>query len=315
MLPPNTKNAIGNPISNETEKKQKNPTAFGAPFSGFMYFCSHPKLWFYPLLFVLIGILLALVAVGSVVYLNWPSYDGTWWQIILDFLLTIGLALGVFLLFWVAVLPIMLGFAFDGLVKQVYKDKGIGALEERTFASVKSAIQVLIRTIGWRILWPILGVVTSFIFAPLGIIISEFGIGHIAAIDAFDLALAMRGISGKQRAKLAHVHNSDIFNAGLSGGILSSGLSFLIITWPLFFPSMFTGMALWIAAWSDDYLNQYRDPDIAKTVAEKSQIAQPPKLYPLINKSASPVYPLPKPRAKELENGTESHSPNSSHHN
>ncbi|MDZ7814694.1 MAG: hypothetical protein U5N86_01415 [Planctomycetota bacterium] len=119
------------------------------------------------------------------------------------------------------------------------------------------------------------GIVSSFVFGPLGFVVSQMGLGHIAALDAADLALAMRQVPGSQRAEVMKNRSKDIALAGLGGAIVSSVLSFTLVGWIFFIPSMFTGGALWIGSWSEDELEQYRKPPL-KVKRHKSLPAEKP---------------------------------------
>ena len=231
-------------------------------FEGLTYFFFHPKLWFLPLLTVLGVMILAVLTVVLTVSFTWPEWGIGFWKYMGGVFLSLGVSVASLLFFWAVGLPIVLGFAFDGLVKSIYKRKGVQIREEGVFASMYSVAQALLRTLGWRIFWPVAGLVSSLVFGPLGFVVSQLGLGHIAALDATDLALAMRKVPGSMRARAMKDRSKDIALAGLGGALVSSVLSFTLIGWIFFIPAMFTGGALWLGSWNEDELESYRtEPD------------------------------------------------------
>lgn len=221
---------------------------FYIAFKGFAFFLSNPRLWVVPLLAsALLAVLTLAAATGSVVFL-WPSSDIGFWSYILKAMLALGAGAGVLLLCWTIVLPAAFGLVFEGLVKGVYKLTGSPVAEEKIIASLGSTLRVLLSTLGWRILWPVVGILTSFIFGPLGLIVSAFGFGHIASIDAFDLALAMKGVPGSQRVRFVKSEAGRLFSAAAGGGVLGALLSISIVGWVFYYPAMFAGAALHMAA-------------------------------------------------------------------
>ena len=78
---------------------------------------------------------------------------------------------------------------------------------------------------------------------PLAPVITWWGHGHILTPDAYDLALAVRGYSGKQRVDFFRKNRWPMLLGGGSSGIVGSGLSLTIIGLPLLTPLVFVGLA------------------------------------------------------------------------
>ena len=86
---------------------------------------------------------------------------------------------------------------------------------------------------------------------PVGIFISQLGIGHLAAIDAVDLVLALKGNSTKKRLEYYRNMKGEIFCFGFFSAILSMVLSVTIIGWLLWIPAIFCGATLWVKDWPE----------------------------------------------------------------
>lgn len=230
------------------------------PLSGLGYFLRHPRLWLAPLAATLAGWIAVFIVACLVLWWRWPgeTVEGFWsslWGILLAFGWAALAAVGT----WLAALPLLVGLAYEALVKRVLSEHGVPLGEERTISAIRSAAIVLLRNLGWMILWPTLSVlcqvvavlvpVTSPVTAPLGLILSQFGLAHIAVLEGGDVALGSRGLAGSRRWRLLRERRREILGAAAVGAGLSLLLGLTIFGWLLFMPAMFTGAALWVGSW------------------------------------------------------------------
>ncbi|GAB4154823.1 MAG: hypothetical protein Kow00107_04760 [Planctomycetota bacterium] len=231
---------------------------FGMAFKGTDFFVSNPKLWIQPLLWT--ALLIALTAALTFLSTSWmwPEWDGKIWSYVLDLLKALGVGIGVLLVCWTLVLPMAFALVYEGLVRSVFRMLGSRVIEEKLHKAVLSRLIFIIKTIGWRLLWPVAGLLGSLFFGPLGVFVSNFGFGHIAAMDSLDLALSLKGIPGNERAKYISRQSGDVFNVGMGCGLLSFVLSITIVGWILYYPSVYTGAAIWAASLPDGHWEQLK---------------------------------------------------------
>ena len=112
-----------------------------------------------------------------------------------------------------------------------------------------------LKVLGWtlpvRFAWMGSSLISGLIVPPLGVVISALGMGHIACIDAIDIALGLRGFDGKQRLAALKEHRNEIRQAALTAGLLHLGLAATIIGWVLWLPGVVVGAALRTRSWND----------------------------------------------------------------
>lgn len=230
------------------------------PLRGLGYFLAHPRLWLAPLVATVIGWVGVLGIASLVLWWQWPDakVEGFWtnlWALTLAF----GWSGVTLILSWLALIPLLIGFAYEALSRRVLAQQAVALGEERTLKAMQSAVIVLVHNLGWMILWPVLAVACNLlaffvpllspVLAPLGLFIGQFGLAHIAVLEGGDVALGSRGVPGARRWRLLREHRSQVFSAALVGAVLSLLLGFTFVGWLLFMPAMFTGAALWIAGW------------------------------------------------------------------
>jgi hypothetical protein len=114
----------------------------------------------------------------------------------------------------------------------------------------------VLRTLGWRILWPVVGLIGSLFLGPVGYILSSLGVGHISAMDAVDLSLSLKGVTGSDRSRYISAQDSAIFSAAAGCGLLSFVLSITVVGWVLYYPCVYTGAAVWVSDLPDDELRE-----------------------------------------------------------
>lgn len=221
------------------------------PFRGFGYFITHPRMWAIGLFSTLILALLLLAVFLFVMIVTWPNLDTNFWHKLWDILKSLGFSTTAMLFAFIVLMPLMLTVALDKMVRKVILYEENQVVETTFFRSVYSGTVVFFKTIFWRIFWPIVGLVAAIFLGPIGAFISQVGIGHLAAIDAVDLALALKGYKAQKRMELHHQKAGQIFGLGVSAGILSLGLSVTVLGWILWIPAIFTGATLWVLEWPE----------------------------------------------------------------
>ncbi|MDA3960088.1 MAG: hypothetical protein PF961_04820 [Planctomycetota bacterium] len=222
------------------------------PIRGLGYFLRHPRLWLEPMVFTLAGWCVVLGLAIGVAWTTWPgeSVEG-WWGTTVAVLIALGWGAVALVFSWLALIPVLIGLAYEALVKRVMTANGVELGTESTISSMKSSAIILLRMLPFIVMYPILALICNLtgILAPLGLFIGQFGLAHIATMEAGDLCLSVRGLSGSQRWRVLQTHRRDILASAFVGALLSMLLSFTFVGWLLFLPAMFTGAALWIGSW------------------------------------------------------------------
>lgn len=219
------------------------------PIRGVAFFVSSPRLWWRPLFTVMAAFLLMAALFGYVFYRSWPSAELSWYLYTWTAVKAFGYATASALAVWVFILPLGLSFGFEGMIRQIFAQKNSPIAEEKLFKSIHSTGYVLIHTLGWRIFWPLMTLIGTLTLGPVGFIIGQIGLGHITAIDGFDLALSLKGYSGGKRLDAMSKYRAKLLQIGFLGGMLSALLGLTVIGWIFWLPGMFSGMALWISFW------------------------------------------------------------------
>ena len=232
-------------------KSTNNRLVFLWPFTGFGYFLLRPSLWWLPLISVLI-LSFALVAIFIVLLIVlWPaeavSFTHKMWLILKD----LGLSSAGVLVGFISLMPLIITIALDKLVRKVLIIENGGVVNVTFFNSIYSSTVIFFKTFFWRVFWPIVGIIAAIFMGPVGIFISQLGIGHLAAIDAVDLVLALKGNSTKKRLEYYRNMKGEIFCFGFFSAILSMVLSVTIIGWLLWIPAIFCGATLWVKDWPE----------------------------------------------------------------
>jgi len=224
-------------------------TATNCSFVGFGYFVSRPYLWLGPLMAALFSFLVLCAAFFITAYVSWPHIENGWLEYTWGIFKSFGYASSVVIVLWVSLFPIILNFAFENMIGKILHDQRVPIKGEGTMRATISSIQVIFRTIGWRLFWPLATLLSLFIFGPLALFLAQLGMGHIAIIDASDLSLAIQGISGKKRIQAIKNRVLPILTAGFLAGMLSMILTTTIIGWLFWLPGIYAGCALWTLKW------------------------------------------------------------------
>lgn len=222
------------------------------PFRGLVYFLTHPRYW--PLQIVAMLLLMLCLAgiFTGVLFITWPSlYDMSWWPELWGIIKSIGLSLVAALVGFIILMPLFLTFALDKMVRHMLERMGEVKKPVGLFKSVYSSTVIFFKTLFWRLFWPVVGLFSALFLGPFGLFIAQVGIGHLAVIDGVDLSLAMKGINTSMRIELYKKKRMQIFCVGVVSGLLSMLLSFSIIGWLIWVPSVVAGSALWVVEWDE----------------------------------------------------------------
>jgi hypothetical protein len=223
------------------------------PLRGLSFFVEHPRLWWRPLLATLIAWGLIVAAAIATTMWQWPVSGIGWWSYTWRGGVAIGLGLSAALAGWLIVLPIALSLAYEQLARQCQRLAGAPAAdEENIMAALVSTARVIIATLPVRLAWLVLSVGASIVGGPLGIVVGAIGIGHIGAIDAVDIALAVRGVPGHERVQALRRNAKMIHGGMLSAALLSIALGVTVVGWVLWMPGMVCGAALATLEWRRD---------------------------------------------------------------
>ncbi|MBA3707577.1 MAG: hypothetical protein H0W83_02010 [Planctomycetes bacterium] len=221
------------------------------PVSGLALFLKQPALWRRPLAFLLVGwVLLVSTGVG-VTWWRWPAHHDGWWPWTMQALLAMGLGIVSVLGLWILLLPVLMVFALEGVARRMQREAGAPpATEESLARSLASSLHVLMRTLPMRLGWTGLALLSSF-FGPLGLLVGAFGMAHLAAIDAMDTALAVRGIPGPSRMAALRAHREDVIGGSMVGAVLNIALGLTVVGWIVWLPGMVCGAATRVLSWPE----------------------------------------------------------------
>ena len=219
---------------------------------GFGYFVARPHLWLGPLLAALISFFILISAFFITAYASWPETGLTWFGYTWGIFKSLGYASVTLIALWVSVFPVILNFAFENMIGKILQDKRVPIKGEGALIAITSSIQVIFRTLGWRIFWPLATLISLFFLGPLAMFLAQVGMGHIAIIDACDLSLAIQGEPVKKRVHALKSRLLPILTAGFIAGMLSMILTTTMIGWLFWLPGVYAGCTLWTLTWSKE---------------------------------------------------------------
>ena len=220
----------------------------------------------------MLGMLLAMLAfigIGlGVAWGLWPSATTTGWSWWLYALIAVGLAVASVVVAWVLLLPLLMSFLLEDLARKAVayakaeaaKSSGadsfasiyrVASHELSMMPSVLASLKVLGGTLPIRMSWIGASFISGLIIAPLGVVVSALGMGHIACIDAIDISLGLRGFTGANRLAALKAHRNEVRQAALTAGLLHLGLAVTVIGWLLWLPGIVVGAALRTRTWPD----------------------------------------------------------------
>ena len=230
---------------------EKEINASNCTLAGLGYFIARPYLWLAPIFAALISFFILLAAFFLTALLSWPEASLGWFNYTWGIFKSLGFASLTLIALWVSIFPVILNFAFENMIGKILHDKQVPIKGEGSLQAVSSSIQVIFRTLGWRLLWPLATLIALFIFGPLAMFIAQVGMGHIAIIDACDLSLTVQGAHVSQRTTALKSRTLPILIAGFIAGMLSMILTTTIIGWIFWLPGVYVGCTLWTLQWKN----------------------------------------------------------------
>ena len=165
----------------------------------------------------------------GVAYFSWPNQGIGKLVYLWGILKSFAIASFAILLLWVTLFPIILNVAFEKMCGKILHEQGKKKSLEGPFSAVISSIYIIFHTLGWRLFWPIIVLLSLIFFSPLSLFLTHVGMGHIAVIDGIDLSLSVQGNEGRKRKLMMKEHTRDIFICGFIAGLMSFILSVTII--------------------------------------------------------------------------------------
>ena len=205
------------------------------PFTGLLYFVGRPRMWGW----LFLGIILSFASLLAAFFLG-IHWGGPGW------LSSSAAGFFVVILDIVIVLPLILNLCFARAFVHELKQEGRIVFDQGMTQALTSSFFVFFRTLKWRILWPLL-LLISLVFAPLLVYpLALMAANHLLVLESLDLGLSIFGYDGSQRVKWLSFHYADIWRIALSGGAMAFLLSLLFLAWLLWILAIATGVFVWI---------------------------------------------------------------------
>ncbi len=220
--------------------------SFFSPFMGLAYFVTHPFLWAVALVTILTLITLLLALFVIVLIKTWPHGQTGFDANLISVLKSFGYSSVALLVGFIVLMPVGVALGLDRMVRKILIHRGEACQDVGFFKSLYAGGIIFFKTFFWRLFWPIVSLVGVLFLGPIGIFISQLGLGHLAIIDAVDLTLALKGKNTNERLFYYKHHQMKIFCVGFSAALLGLMLSISFIGWVLWIPAVFCGVALWI---------------------------------------------------------------------
>lgn len=229
------------------------------PLQGLLHFLAHPRWWFAPVVTAIMG--WALVFGAGIGVFLWQKPEsaqldfstpwaaaGTLWA----FTRALGLAATASLGAYLILLPLLMALAMDGLARAVQRAQGAPpAAEEPLGKSLASALRVILNTLPLRLTWLGLSLVAGLVGGPFGMLIGALGIAHVGALDACDVALAVRGIDGLTRVRTLKAHRDEILGGAVTATPMAALLGATLIGMAFWTPALVTGAARKVLDWDE----------------------------------------------------------------
>jgi hypothetical protein len=212
------------------------------PIEGMAYFIARPRLWLFPLFGAFLSLVLLIIIFTGITVVAWPEGVVGWqftWQLFKAF----GYATVGSLILWAILFPFVLALFFEGMLRRILRES---AEQTKRFVGLSASMQIVFRTLVIRIFWPVVGLISTLFFGPVGMLIGQIGIGHLAMIDACDLTLALKGASFQERMTFYREKRWEMLLAGMVGGAMSLFLGPTLVGWIFWIPGLYVGALLWI---------------------------------------------------------------------
>lgn len=219
------------------------------PVRGLLRFLATPRWWGRALAGMGLALLLLAVVSLTTGWWLWPAADQSglswWWRM----LMAVAVATATAAATWILLLPLLVAVLMEGLARQVLGQATGVSLAPMT--SLLASIRVLLGTLAPRLGWIIGGLVLGIVVPPVGVVVSAIGMGHLACLDACDVALSIHGLNGGQRLAAFTAHRDEIRQAALSAGLLNLMLVPTVVGWLLWLPGVVVGATLRVQAWPE----------------------------------------------------------------
>ncbi len=238
------------------------------PIEGLLRFLRTPRWWLRPLAAMAVGWLVLLSLAILAGWWAWPvaTVKGLWYALAVA--KAVGVGFATLLLAWALLLPLLMSFAFEALVRLAQRADGAApTMELGLHAGIGGSLRVLAGTLLPRLLWPLSGFALSLAVGPIGIVVSVIGLAHIAAIDSLDLAMAVRGLSGSDRLVALRAHRGELWQGTLVAALLNFGLGAMVIAWILWLPGLAVGAARLVLGWSEVLAHSAPVPGTSQVIA------------------------------------------------
>jgi hypothetical protein len=245
------------------------------PVRGALLFLRHPSWWIRPLASMLLS-LCAFIGLGiGTAWWLWPGEADAGWLYWWWSLFAIGMGCVVVVVMWVVMLPMIMSFLLEDLARQVLRYTkqhgthlphlgraeqlstivtGIDKIQHQELPMVPgllATLKVLGGTLIPRMGWIGASFVSGLIVPPTGVVVSALGMGHIACIDACDIAMSLHGFDGQRRLSALRAHRVEIRQAALAAGLLNLGLAVTVIGWVIWLPGVIVGAVLRTQSWDE----------------------------------------------------------------
>ena len=205
----------------------------------------------------------------------WPSAADVGWLYWWWSLFAVGMGCAVVVIAWVVSLPVLMSLLLEDLARRVLRytkqhpdilSRPVGTEKLSDLATgiqkisqaelpmlpgVLASLKVLGGTLVPRLGWMGASILSGLVVPPSGIVVSALGMGHIACIDACDIALSLHGLNGERRLSALRAHRNEIRQAALSAGVLNLGLAATIIGWVVWLPGIVVGAVLQTQNWAE----------------------------------------------------------------
>ncbi len=220
--------------------------------------------------------LCAFIGLGiSTAWWLWPGEADIGWFYWWWSLFAVGMGCAIVVVAWVVSLPVLMSLLLEDLACQVLRyikqhpeilshREGAGKLSDlatgmekmsQTELSMLSGLLASLKVLGGtlvpRLGWMGASLLSGLVVPPSGIVVSALGMGHIACIDACDIALSLHGLDGEHRLSALRAHRNDIRQAALTAGVLNLGLAVTIIGWIVWLPGIVVGAVLQTQSWAE----------------------------------------------------------------
>lgn len=213
---------------------------WNCPFQGLGYFFTKPRLWGWAFLGIFIAGLFTLFICAKVIAATYPHYASFW-----PILRSLGWGAFAFVLMVLFIFPIIFNACFAKALANLLKREG-HSVRSSFWSSFFSSVWVFIRTLKWRILWPLILLLTILMLPILVFPVSLMAANHLAVLESVDLVLSIFGVDANGRVRWIETRGRDCLAVALSGSLLTFLLSFFVIGWLFWIPAIYCGVFLWI---------------------------------------------------------------------